>query len=123
LGIGTFGKLWVVNAEQQSIVFTLECVVSQKAASNYLRSFVIAKDPTFKKVRVANFQRETVKACVELMEATGVESWATIQPHHVVRRVGPGTTKSYNEIWEHLNIEKGDLLIQKGPCSLLRLWN
>jgi len=80
------------------------------------------QDPSFKKVRVANFQKATVEACVELMEATGIESWKTIQPYHVTRRVGLGKSKPYQEIWDHLQVEKGDLLKQKGPESLLRVW-
>ena len=42
----------------------------------------LLQDPSYKQVRVANFQRGTVDACVELMEATGVESWAKISSNH-----------------------------------------
>ena len=80
------------------------------------------QDPSYKQVRVANFQRETVNACVELMEATSIESWAKIQPRHVTRRVGLGVSKHYVEIWDHLQVEKGDLLQLKGPESLLKIW-
>ena len=71
---------------------------------------------------MANFQKGTLEACVELMEATGMESWKTIQPCHVTRRVGHGKSKPYQEIWDHLQVEKGDLLKLKGPESLLRVW-
>jgi hypothetical protein len=80
------------------------------------------QDPSYKQVRVASFQRETVNACVELMEATSMESWAKIQPRHVTRRVGLGVSKPYLEIWDHLQVEKGDLLELKGPESWLRIW-
>jgi hypothetical protein len=81
------------------------------------------KDPRFKKVRVANFQKATVDACIELIQATGQTSWATIQPHHVLRRVGLGVSKPYDEIYVHLQVKQGELLEGKGPESLLRIWN
>ena len=56
------------------------------------------------------------------MEATSIESWAKIQPRHVTRRVGLGVSKHYVEIWDHLQVEKGDLLQLKGPESLLKIW-
>ena len=59
---------------------------------------------------------------MELMEATGMESWATIHPRHVTRRVGLGVCKPYLEIWDHLQVEKGELLQRQGPESLLQLW-
>lgn len=72
---------------------------------------------------MANFQRATVESCVELMEATGTESWATIKPGHVTRRVGLGDSRPYDEIFEHLQVKQGELLEGKGPEKLLRLWN
>lgn len=74
-------------------------------------------------MRVANFHRATVESCVELMEATGRTSWATIQPHHVLRRVGLGVSKPYEEIFDHLQVKQGELLEDKGPRSLLRVWH
>ena len=72
---------------------------------------------------MANFQRATVKSCVELMEATGLNSWATIQPKHVTRRVGPGDSRPFNEIFDHLQVKQGELLEGNGPDKLQRLWN
>lgn len=90
---------------------------------SFIHPFLILQDPSHKKVRVASFQRGTVDACVELMEATGIKSWATISPAHVTRRVGLGVCKPYSAIWKHLQVKKGDLLLLKGPDSLLRVWN
>jgi hypothetical protein len=82
-----------------------------------------SQDPRYKQVRVANFQCSTVKSCVELMQASGRTSWATIQPHHVLRRVGLGISKPYDEIFDYLQVKQGELLDGKGPESLLRVWN
>jgi hypothetical protein len=90
-----------------------------------LTVYFVLQDPAYKQVRVANFHRATVQACVELMEATGVESWATIHPNSVIRRVGMGNYKSYNQVWEHLQVQQGELLSnnQSAPQFLQTVWN
>ncbi len=80
-------------------------------------------DPESKQVRVANFHRETVKACGEIMEATGVTSWGNVQPHHVCRRIGLGQSKTLEEVFVHLQVRKGDLLTGNGPERLQRCWD
>lgn len=80
-------------------------------------------DPASKQVRVANFHRETVKACVEIMEASGINSWSEIRPHHVGIRVSQGQVKTYEEVFEHMKVSKGELLEGKGPQNLLDLYN
>ena len=72
---------------------------------------------------MANFHRETVKACVEIMEASGIKSWAELRPHHVGIRVSQGQVKTYDEIFEHMKVSKGELLEGKGPRNLLDLYN
>jgi hypothetical protein len=60
------------------------------------------------------------------MEATGAESWATIHPNQVIRRVGTGNYKSYDQVWEHLQVQKGELLLsenQTTPQFLQTVWN
>jgi len=57
------------------------------------------------------------------MGATGMESWASVRPHHVTRRVGLGDCRPYDEIFPHLQVQQGELLEQKGPEKLLRIWN
>mmetsp|Transcript_28213 Transcript_28213/g.76465 ORF Transcript_28213/g.76465 Transcript_28213/m.76465 type:complete len:382 (+) Transcript_28213:969-2114(+) len=115
----------------RSFLFSLGCIQALKCQTNTCPAGITTQDPklswgldpSFKKVRVAHFHRATVEACVELLEATGIESWKTIQPMHVNRRVSLGKSKPYQEIWEHLQVKKGDLLVGKGPKSLLQLWN
>jgi hypothetical protein len=72
---------------------------------------------------VANFHRETVKSCIEIMEASGISSWAEIRPRHVGIRVGLGQVKTYDEVFEHMKVSKGELLEGKGPQILLDLYN
>jgi len=79
----------VCNAAR-SFLFSLGCIQALKCATNTCPTGITTQDPklswgldpSYKQVRVANFQRGTVDACVELMEATGVESWAKISSNH-----------------------------------------
>lgn len=57
------------------------------------------------------------------MEASGINSWAEIRPHHVGVRVGFGQVKTYDEVFEHLKVSKGELLEGEGPQLLLDLYN
>lgn len=120
----------VCNAAR-SFLFSLGCIQALKCNTNTCPTGITTQDPelswgldpAMKKVRVANFQRATVEACVELMGATGIESWSTVQPKHVTRRVGPGKCKTYNHIFQHLQVKKGELLEGTGPPELLETWN
>ncbi|CAB9511529.1 Glutamate synthase large subunit-like protein YerD [Seminavis robusta] len=120
----------VCNAAR-AFLFSLGCIQALKCNDNKCPTGITTQDPelswgldpTYKQVRVANFQRATVQACVELMEATGLESWSTIRPGHVTRRVDLGRSKPYDEIFEHLQVGQGDLLHQKGPDALQTVWN
>ncbi|KAL7478879.1 hypothetical protein ACHAW6_004627 [Cyclotella cf. meneghiniana] len=120
----------VCNAAR-SFLFSLGCIQALKCNTNTCPTGITTQDPElswgldprYKQVRVANFHRATVESCVELMEATGRTSWATIQPHHVLRRVGLGVSKPYEEIFDHLQVKQGELLEDKGPRSLLRVWH
>jgi hypothetical protein len=60
-----------------------------------------------------------------LMEASGAESWARIHPNQVIRRVGLGNYKTYDQVWEHLQVQKGELLLenQTAPKFLQTAWN
>lgn len=115
----------------RAFLFSLGCIQALKCNTNTCPTGITTQDPelswgldpSYKQIRVANFQRATVESCVELMEATGTESWATIKPGHVTRRVGLGDSRPYDEIFEHLQVKQGELLEGKGPEKLLRLWN
>jgi hypothetical protein len=56
-------------------------------------------DVTDKKVRVANFHRNTVKATVELMEACGFKSPAEVNPTRFFKRINIAETRSFRDIY------------------------
>lgn len=120
----------ICNAAR-SFLFSLGCIQALKCNTNTCPTGITTQnpnlswglDPASKQVRVANFHRNTVKACVEIMEATGVNAWSDVQPKHVCYRVGVGQTKTLQDIFHHLNVSKGELLEGKGPSRLLSLYN
>ena len=57
------------------------------------------------------------------MEASGINFWGEIRPHHVGIRVGMGQVKTYEEVFEHMKVSKGELLEGNGPQILLDLYN
>jgi hypothetical protein len=61
-----------------------------------------------KKVRVANFHKDTVESFVELMAAAGLKSPEQINRTHVNRRINMAESKRYDEIFPY--VQKGALL-------------
>lgn len=120
----------VANAAR-SFLFSLGCIQALKCNSNTCPTGITTQnpeltfglDPTSKQVRVANFHKLTVKACIEVMEACGVESWAKIHPGLLVKRTAIGQSRDYREIYTHLQVKQGELLENKGPQRLLEAWD
>jgi glutamate synthase domain-containing protein 2 len=76
---------------------------------------LVVKD---KKVRIANFHGETVKAFVELLAASGLERAEQIERHHVNRRINFHEIQSYDEFYPTL--EAGQLLQPPYPEFYVR---
>lgn len=56
-------------------------------------------DPSDKKVRVANFHKNTLQAVVELMESSGYKELSDIKSANFFRRISQLETKSLEEIY------------------------
>lgn len=56
-------------------------------------------DVTDKRVRVANFHRNTLKALVELLEAGGYDSPQAVKPEKLYRRVSATQIKTFDELY------------------------
>jgi hypothetical protein len=61
-----------------------------------------------KAVRVANFQRETVRALAELVAAAGLEHPSQLRPEHLLRRAAPDRVVSFADLYRFL--EPGELI-------------
>ena len=115
----------------RAFLFSLGCIQALKCNTNTCPTGITTQnpdlafglDPTEKQVRVANYHMETVKACVEVMEAAGVKSSAEIHPALLVKRIAVGKSRDYKEIYDHLQVKPGELLDMKGPRRLLEAWD
>lgn len=71
-------------------------------------SLVKGLDVSDKKVRVANYHKETVRSFVELMAAAGIDDPDKINRSHVNKRIIMNTNQRYDEIFPY--VPKGCLL-------------
>lgn len=81
-------------------------------------SLVKGLDVNDKKVRVANYHRETVKSFVELMAAAGINHPDKINRSHIYQRIDQHISKSYLKL--HPYIPESSLLSNE---SIPRGWN
>ncbi|MFH9553389.1 glutamate synthase-related protein [Streptomyces sp. NPDC017435] len=67
-----------------------------------------ALDVAAKARQVRRYQQETVRDALRIMAAMGIREPAGVTPSHLLRRTGPGTFRSYAELYEWL--APGELL-------------
>jgi glutamate synthase domain-containing protein 2 len=100
----------------RSMMLSLGCIQALECNTNTCPTGVATQNPNLykgldvnlKKVRVANFQHETVKAAVELMSAAGIEHPDNLHRSHIYRRVSANQIQTYAELYPYLL--KGALL-------------
>ncbi len=98
------------------MMFALGCIQARRCHSNHCPVGVATQDPGLvrglvvedKSPRVLNYQRDTVRAFLELIGAAGLDSPSEIRPRHVLRRVSPTEVRTLHEIFSFL--EPGALL-------------
>jgi glutamate synthase domain-containing protein 2 len=91
----------------RAMMMALGCIQALECNKNTCPTGVATQDPYFmkglvvedKKVRVANYHKNTVESFVELMGAAGIDDTAKINRTHIYRRVFMNTVKTYEEIY------------------------
>ncbi len=78
---------------------TNNCPTGVATQKDHLVNGLVVDD---KKVRVANYQHETVKSAVELMAAAGIEHPKQLHRSHIYRRINDGQIKTYAEIYPYM---------------------
>ncbi|MEL6986398.1 MAG: glutamate synthase-related protein, partial [Bacteroidota bacterium] len=75
------------------------CPTGVATQKEYLVKGLVVND---KKVRVANYHKETIKSFVELMGASGISNPDQINRSHIYRRIIMNKTMRYDEIYPYL---------------------
>jgi glutamate synthase domain-containing protein 2 len=98
----------------RGMMFSLGCIQALKCDSGKCPVGVATQesqlykglDITDKKVRVANFHKNTIRATIELMEACGFRSLNDITVSSFFRRLSLSDTQSFEEIYGMKTIQK-----------------
>ena len=100
----------------RAMMMAVGCIQALECNHNTCPTGVATQNPALvkgldvndKKVRVANYHNETVKAFVELMAAAGIDDLNKIYRTHVYQRIDQHVSKSYNQLYPY--ITEGSLL-------------
>lgn len=100
----------------RAMMMALGCIQALECNKNSCPVGVATQEPSLvkgldvndKKVRVANFHRETIESFIELLAAAGLDNPDKINRTHVHKRIIMNTNQRYDEIFPY--IPKGSLL-------------
>lgn len=100
----------------RAMMLALGCIQALECNTNKCPTGVATQDEKLskglnvddKKVRVSNYQKETVKAAVELMAAAGINHPDRLHRSHIYKRVSANQIQTYAEMYPYLL--KGSLL-------------
>ena len=98
----------------RSFMFALGCIQARRCNSNHCPVGVATQNPslvrgldvTDKRVRVANFHRETIEALLELLGAAGLEHPDDLRPWHLYRRISQTDVRTFDELYDFLEPEE-----------------
>lgn len=93
----------------RGMMLALGCIQARRCNTNQCPAGVATNNPRLtgglvvedKRVRVANFHSQTVKALAELMGACGIATTNAVSRAHVFRRIESGQVISLDEVYPH----------------------
>ncbi len=97
----------------RGMMFALGCIQALQCDSGHCPVGIATQDPslykglsvTDKRVRVANFHKNTIEALAEMMEACGFEKTSDVKPDKFFRKIDYLSTKNFKEIYFHAEHE------------------
>jgi len=100
----------------RAMMMALGCIQALRCNNNTCPVGVTTQNPILvaglvvsdKKVRVANYHKETVNSVAEIIGTMGIERTEDLRQWHIMKRTAPNEVKHYGEIYEYLH--EGDLL-------------
>lgn len=95
----------------RGMMLALGCIQALRCNKNDCPTGVTTQNPELvaglvpnnKKVRVANYNRETVKGFVELLGASGLREPKEIGRHHILRRVSMNKVSKYSDFFPYVH--------------------
>ena len=96
----------------RAMMMALGCIQALECNRNTCPTGVATQDPSLvsglviedKKVRVANYHKNTVESFVELMAASGIDSPAKLNRHQINRRIFMNEVKTLEEIYPSIPV-------------------
>ena len=96
----------------RAMMMALGCIQALECNKNTCPTGVATQDPSLvsglviedKKVRVANYHKNTVESFVELMAASGIDSPAKLNRHQISRRIFMNEVKTLEEIYPSIPV-------------------
>lgn len=94
----------------RAMMLAIGCIQALECNHNTCPTGVATQNPSLykglnvddKKVRVANYHHETIKAAVELMAAAGIDHPDKLHRSHIYRRVSANQIQTYAEMYPYL---------------------
>lgn len=103
----------VVNSAR-GMMLALGCIQARRCNTNHCPTGVATNDPSLavglvesdKRVRVANYQHQTVHAFAELLGACGISNPSDLRRSHIFRRSESGNVVDFEELYPSVSLEK-----------------
>jgi hypothetical protein len=112
----------------RAMMFAIGCIQALRCNTNTCPTGVATQNPELvrglhvgdKATRVARYHKETVKSFFEVLGAAGLERPRDLMPWFILKRVSAMETRSYDDIYGHL--EPGALLAESVTGPMARAW-
>jgi glutamate synthase domain-containing protein 2 len=113
----------------RSMMIAIGCLQSKQCNANTCPTGIATQNKRLqrglvvdtKKIRVANFHKNTIHSFLEMVGAMGLNSPSELKPGHIFRRINDAQVKPLSEVHEFL--EPGQLLGNNIPKSIKYDWD